>query len=172
MKTNILMFVILLLSSAAWAQSDKSSRPSPPATASGKIGDATITINYSSPAVKGRKIFGVKEAYGKAWRAGANEVTTFETDKDIMVEGKKLPKGKYAFFAVPNEKEWQIIFNSKIAPWGIKKDHTANFDPADNVLTVTVIPKKIPLQEKLVYAVGTDAVTLKWEYVEVPIAIK
>src|ERR1051325_10914117 len=83
----------------ACAQGDKSSRPSPPATATGKIGNATITINYSSPAVKGRKIWGELVPYDKAWRAGANEATIFTTDKEIKVEGKTLPAGSYSLFA-------------------------------------------------------------------------
>lgn len=87
---------------------------SPAATATGKIGAANVTINYSSPAVKGRKIFGELEPYGKVWRAGANEATIFETDHDIMVEGKKLPAGKYSFFATPGEKEWTVILNSQV----------------------------------------------------------
>ncbi|HTK22302.1 MAG TPA: DUF2911 domain-containing protein, partial [Mucilaginibacter sp.] len=107
MKKNyvvkLLAFVMigLMLPALLKAQEDKSKRPSPPATATGKIGDATITINYSSPSVKGRKIFGGILPYDKLWRAGANEATMFETDKDIVVEGKKLPAGKYSFFATP-----------------------------------------------------------------------
>src|SRR5690348_9678173 len=99
-------FVIsgLLFSALANAQGDKSQRPSPPATATGKIGDANITINYSSPAVKGRKIWGELVPYDKIWRAGANEATIFETDHDIKVEGKNLPAGKYSLFATPGEK--------------------------------------------------------------------
>jgi Protein of unknown function (DUF2911) len=171
MKTKALslMLVIMITSIVAWAQEKKAS---PAATATGKIGDATITINYSSPSVKGRKIFGGLEPYGKAWRAGANEATTFETDKDILVEGKPLPKGKYSFFVTPGEKEWTIIFNSKMPPWGIKRSGEANFDPADNVLTVNVTPKKIPLQEKLVYEVKANSVSLKWEYSDASFSVK
>ncbi|HET7000713.1 MAG TPA: DUF2911 domain-containing protein, partial [Puia sp.] len=81
------VFLGLLVSTHSWAQGDKSSRPSPPATAKGKIKDATITIDYSSPSVKGRQIWGTLVPYNKIWRAGANEATIFTTDKDIMVEG-------------------------------------------------------------------------------------
>src|ERR1700744_5499944 len=89
-KLMSLLMVTLMLPGLLKAQEDKSKRPSPPATATGKIGDAAITINYSSPSVKGRKIFGGILPYDKVWRAGANEATMFETDKDIVVEGKKL----------------------------------------------------------------------------------
>src|SRR5579859_6470762 len=76
---------------------------SPPAKAEGKIGAASVSIAYSSPSVRGRKIWGDLVPYGKAWRAGANEATIFQTDKDIKVEGKPLKAGKYSFFAVPGE---------------------------------------------------------------------
>src|SRR6187549_2507951 len=110
-KGFVLAMAAVFMSSAIWAQADKSKRPSPPGTATGKVNGATITINYSSPSVKGRKIWGDLVPYGQTWRAGANEATTFETDKEIMVEGKSLPAGKYAFFTIPGEKEWVIIFN-------------------------------------------------------------
>jgi hypothetical protein len=97
--------LLLFVGLSACAQGDKSSRPSPPATATGKVGGANITINYSSPSVKGRKIWGDLVPYGKVWRAGANEATTFETDKAITVEGKNLPAGKYSLFALPGENE-------------------------------------------------------------------
>src|SRR6187200_1658033 len=85
-----LLLLAISISGSTLAQDNPASRPSPPATTSGKIGAATININYSSPSVKGRKIWGDLVPYDKTWRAGANEATTFETDKDIQVEGKLL----------------------------------------------------------------------------------
>lgn len=141
---------------------------SPPAKATGKIGDANITIDYSSPSVKGRKIFGGLEPYGKVWRAGANKATTFETDKDITVEGKPLPAGKYAFFVIPTESDWTVVFNKTADQWGAFK-----YDQGQDALRVTVKPKKTDaLTERLAYAVDDNGVTLKWENVELPIAIK
>ncbi|WP_460954086.1 DUF2911 domain-containing protein [Spirosoma litoris] len=160
----------------SFAQGDKASRPSPPATASGKINGATITINYSSPSVKGRQVWdpaGTLAPYGKVWRAGANEATIFETDKEIKVDGKPLPAGKYSLFAIPGETEWKFIFNSQTGQWGIKRGGEANRDPANDVLTVSAKPaKSSSMNEKLVYEVTKKAVVLKWENVEVPIAIK
>ena len=108
-RTAILAFTGILFFGHSFAQGDKSTRPSPPATATGKAGGATITIDYSSPSVKGRKIWGGLEPYNKIWRAGANEATIFTTDKAIKVEGKSLPAGKYSLFATPGEKTWTII---------------------------------------------------------------
>ena len=171
-KVLVLGLAGLLISTLLSAQDDKSQRPSPPAKATGKIGSATITIDYSSPSVKGRKIFGGLLPYGTVWRAGANEATLIQTDKDIKVEGKSLPAGKYSLFATPGETEWTIIFNSETGQWGDKEGGAANLDPAKNVLTVKVKPVKSALNEKLVYAVTGNGFTLRWENVEIPVAIK
>ncbi|MDP4131765.1 MAG: DUF2911 domain-containing protein, partial [Bacteroidota bacterium] len=102
-RAAILTLTGLGMASLLWAQGDKSKRPSPPETATGTVGGASISINYSSPSVKGRKIWGGLVPYDKVWRAGANEATIFETDKAIEVEGKNLPAGKYSLFAKPGE---------------------------------------------------------------------
>jgi hypothetical protein len=111
---------LVVMNLTACAQGDKSKRPSPPAKAEATIGSgATIVINYSQPALKGRTIGkDVEPMDGKVWRAGANEATTFETDKDVKIEGKTLPAGKYAFFTVNNGDEWTLIFNKKWDTWG------------------------------------------------------
>lgn len=169
--TIALTLMGVMLTMMTWAQGDKANRPSPPATATGKIKGATITINYSSPSVKGRKVWdpsGTLAPYGKVWRAGANEATTFETDKDIKVEGKELPAGKYGFFAIPGESEWTIIFNKVPNQWGAFK-----YDQAQDQLRVTTKPKKsAQMNERLVYDVTNKGIVLKWENVEVPVAIQ
>ncbi len=171
-KTNLMLAVAgLFIASLALGQ-DKASRPSPPAQATGKVGAATITIDYSSPSVKGRKIFGGLEPYGKAWRAGANEATIFQTDKDITVGGTPVKAGKYSLFAIPGENEWTVILNSETGQWGVKRGGDANFDPAKNVASVKVKPKKSALQEKLVYEVNASGFVLRWENTEVPVSVK
>ena len=146
---------------------------SPTAKASGKIGAANVTIDYSSPSVKGRQIFGGLVPYDKVWRAGANTATSLETDKDLMIGGKKLPAGKYSLFATPGEKEWTIILNSETGQWGIKRGGEANRDPAKDVLTVKATPRKsASMNERLAYLVNPHGIVLQWENVEVPVAIK
>jgi hypothetical protein len=173
LKILAIVLITLTLPTLLKAQTDKSKRPSPPATATGKIGDATITIDYSSPSVKGRKMFGGLLPYGKLWRAGANEATIFQTDKDIVVEGKKLAAGKYSFFATPGENEWTIYFNSETGQWGDKQGGDANMDPAKTVLTVVVKPKKTnDLNEKLEYAVMSNGFGFRWEYTDVFVGVK
>jgi hypothetical protein len=173
-KVFVLILIGLMLSNVLRAQNDdKSKRPSPPVIAVGKIGNAAISIDYSSPAVKGRKIFGGILPYGKVWRAGANEATIFQTDKDITVEGKKLPAGKYSFFATPGETEWTIFFNSETGQWGDKPGGATNMDPNKTVLSFAVKVKKLTdVQERLEYSVKNDGFSLRWEYSDVFIGVK
>ena len=160
-----LLFFTMLLGFAAHAQNPPAS---PAAHTTGKFGDANVVVNYSSPAVKGRTIWGGLVPYNEVWRAGANEATTFETSKDIMVEGKKLPAGKYGFFAIPTEKEWTLIFNSEPKQWGAFK-----YDQSKDVLRVNVTPRKsASLNERLKYDFNNKGMVLQWENVEVPVTIK
>jgi hypothetical protein len=123
-KFAILGGVALLVVGAAVfsrAQQDKSKRPSPPATAKCDLpGGKSITVDYSSPRVKGRKIFGSDIApYGQVWRTGANEATTFVTTADLMVGGKHVPAGSYTLFTVPDKDKWVLIVSKKTGEWGI-----------------------------------------------------
>jgi hypothetical protein len=105
---------------AVRAQQDKSKRPSPPATAKCELaGGKSITVDYSSPRAKGRKVFGGIVPYGEVWRAGANEATTFVTTADVMVGGKHVPAGSYTLFAIPNQDKWTLIISKKTGEWGI-----------------------------------------------------
>ncbi|WP_161889858.1 DUF2911 domain-containing protein [Pontibacter russatus] len=161
-----LLLVCLLVSTVSWAQNDNAQKPSPPAEATGKIGDATVTVNYSSPAVKGREIWGGLVPYGKVWRAGANEATTFTVDKDVMVEGKALPAGTYSFYTIPGEDEWTVIFNKTAKQWGTQ------YDEKQDALRVTAKPtSSSSMNERLAYEVTDGGLVLRWEKLELPIAI-
>ncbi len=165
-RTSFLALTVMLASVGSYAQS-------PGATATGKINGATITITYASPSVKGRKIWGGLVPYDKVWRAGANEATILETDKDIMVEGKQLAKGKYSLYAIPGEQEWSIILNSETGQWGIKRGGDTTRDPAKDVAVVKVKPMKAAsMNEALVYVVTDKGIALRWENLEVPVAVK
>lgn len=172
-KRTLLTFAGILAVSVLFAQMDKSKRPSPPETASGTVAGSNITINYSSPAVKGRKIWGGLVPYDKVWRTGANEATIFETSKDIKVEGKELKAGKYSLYTIPGENQWTFIFNSKTGQWGINKDGSASDDPASDVLRVTVKPRKsASFNERMKFVVNKKGFALDWENLEVPVSIK
>jgi len=114
------LIAALLCATQTVAQQDKSQRPSPPAQAQCKFSDGkTITVDYSSPRAKGRKIFGDLVPYGEVWRTGANEATTFVTSADLSVEGKDVPAGNYTIFTVPTANNWTLIINRKTGEWGI-----------------------------------------------------
>src|SRR6185436_19885926 len=97
-----------------------------------------ISIFYNRPSKKGRVIFGGLVPYGKTWRTGANEPTTFETNKKLTIGDKTLPPGKYSLWTVPNEQSWSVVFNSTIPNWGIDVMHDgeAARDPKTDVLVV------------------------------------
>ncbi|MCF6141232.1 DUF2911 domain-containing protein [Flavobacterium sp. K77] len=134
----------------------------------GKINGATITINYGSPSVNGRAIWGALVPFNQVWRAGANDATTFETDKEITVEGAKLPAGKYSFFVLPSEKESVIIFNKEAKQWGAYK-----YKQTEDQLRVTIKQKASKkTTEKLVYTVEKNAVVLSWENWDFVVNIK
>jgi hypothetical protein len=103
------------------AQQDKSKRPSPPATAKCDLpGGKSITVDYSSPRAKGRKIFGSDLVpYGEVWRTGANEATTFVATADVMVGNQHVPAGNYTIFTIPNKDKWVLIISKKTGEWGV-----------------------------------------------------
>ncbi|GAB2976094.1 hypothetical protein GCM10027049_08540 [Mucilaginibacter puniceus] len=139
--------------------------------ATGKIGNADVTINYGSPSLQGRKILGVKEPYGKAWRAGANQATKITTTAELNVGGHKLPAGVYSVYMVPGETDWKVIFNSAIPSWGINAGGVAN-DPTKDLFAVNVKAKKAGPTEKLRYEVRPNGIALVWEDVEVFVPVK
>ena len=133
-----------------------------------KINGATITINYGSPSVKGREIWGKLVPFNQVWRAGANDATTFETDKEVTIEGSKLPAGKYSFFVIPNEKECVIIFNKEAKQWGAYK-----YKEKEDQLRVTVKQKVAKTKaEKLVYVIEKNTVSLNWDNWTIPFSVK
>jgi hypothetical protein len=141
---------------------------SPPEKASGTINGATIQINYGSPSVRGRKIWGELVPFGEVWRAGANEATTFETDKDLTIERAKLPAGKYSFFIIPNQTECIVIFNKVAKQWGAYK-----YSDKDDQLRVKVKPQMTSTNvEKLVYNINGENVILSWDNWNIVLNIK
>lgn len=178
MKNTTLFYVSALLlfvlgsTSQLNAQDDKSARPSPPATATATTGDLTIKIDYSSPGVKGRQVLGKLIPDGKIWRLGANEATTFEVNKDVLVEGQKLAAGKYAMFSMQDGGDWTIIFNTEPNQWGAYK-----YDESKDALRVVVAPTKtVDMVERMTFTIegaddGTANVFFNWEYIEVKFSV-
>ncbi|WP_242582477.1 DUF2911 domain-containing protein [Hymenobacter telluris] len=174
MRNNSLKFLLLfvwsvLLAGSALAQGkmpdDKSKRPSPPAT----VTAPNFTIEYSRPSLKGRKAFGELEPYGKVWRTGANEATTFEAKKDLKINGQALPAGTYALFTIPGEQEWTIIFNKTAKQWGAFK-----YDEKQDALRVKVKPTKTaaPVEQFTIAADKAGTVTLAWDNTQAAFTVK
>jgi hypothetical protein len=108
-----------LMAALGSAQTDKAARPSPAAKATCTLADGkTITVGYSSPRAKGRKIYGGLVPYGEVWRTGANEATTFVTTVDVMVGGTHVPAGSYTVFTIPNKDKWTLVISKKTGEWG------------------------------------------------------
>ena len=164
---KIIGLLLILIATINFAVGQKV-KASPRESVNGKINEAAISIDYGSPSVRGRKIWGALVPFGKIWRAGANEATTFKTDEDIMVKGKKLPAGNYSLFIIPNEKECIVIFNKKPDQWGAY-NYSQNLDQ----LRVKVLPnKQSESTEKLLFIIKDNAVALLWDNWEIPLEIK
>jgi Protein of unknown function (DUF2911) len=118
--SGLMMACMLAVAIASAAQQDKSKRASPPEeTKCMLMGGQTINVNYSSPRMKGREIFGGLVPYGEVWRLGANEATTFTTSAELMVGDKEVPAGHYTLFAIPEHDKWTLIISKKTGEWGI-----------------------------------------------------
>ncbi len=167
---SILFFVTLFSVFTACAQ-DKSQRPSPPAAVKETLKNgATVSIDYSQPAVKGRSIGKDLEPLpGKVWRTGANEATVFQVDKDVEIEGKKLPAGKYGLFTIANGNDWTIIFNKTWNQWG-----AFDYKEADDALRVNVKADKAKeFAERMTFKISKDGkVNLLWGDKDVDFKIK
>jgi hypothetical protein len=115
-----LIFVLLIVGNPRLGWSQEEPILSPPAKAACKFSDGKmIVVNYSSPRIRGRKIFGGLVPFGEVWRAGANEATTFVTNSDVVVGGKSVPKGSYTLFTFPTRDMWQLIISKQTGEWGI-----------------------------------------------------
>ncbi|HUL35505.1 MAG TPA: DUF2911 domain-containing protein [Candidatus Eisenbacteria bacterium] len=125
------------------AQQDKSKRPSPPAQATFDLGGGkSVTIDYSSPRAKGRKIYGGLVPFGQVWRTGANESTTFVTTADLNVGGTTVPAGNYTLFTVPDKDKWELVISKKTGEWGTDYPGPSN-DLARIPMKVSALPSPV-----------------------------
>ncbi len=199
-RSSASFFVALLVlccAASAFAQISVP-RPSQKASVTQTIGVTDVTITYSRPGVKGRRIWGdplpeqaevkgeatlddqnkrPKDApivpWGHVWRTGANEATMFVVSDDVLINGQKLPAGSYSLHTIPTKDEWTIVFNGTANQWG-----SFNYDPAKDTLRVKVKPQWVnDSQELLSYSfdpVMDDSaqVNIRWEKVSVPFTVK
>jgi hypothetical protein len=167
--------LIVLIAAMAIAQQppqDKSKRPSPPATAEVTLKNKKITIDYSRPSLKGRKVGQELAPYGKVWRTGANEATALNTEIDLNIGGVKVPAGKYTLYTLPSEGTWKLIINKQTGQWGTKYDESQDLARVDM--------KKSPLQQPVEQFTisfdkkneNTATLNLDWENTRVSVEIK
>jgi hypothetical protein len=164
MKKLNLLLTLLLVVTVSCAQQ----KTSPRKEAKGTLNKVNVTIDYGSPSVKGRTVWGGLEQYGKVWRAGANENTTVTFDNDVTIGGKNLKAGTYGFFILPNkDSDWVVIFSSKNDAWG-----AFSYIEAEDVARLNVAPTFIKEnQEELTYSVGKSSIDFAWEKARLSIPI-
>jgi hypothetical protein len=166
-------YLLLLVSFISFSVLAQKPAASPAAVAAQKVGTTEVMIKYAQPSVKGRLVFGSKEAkalvpYGEVWRTGANEATTFEISNDITVQGKTLAKGVYSLLSIPGETEWTIIFNKEAKMWG-----AYTYKESNDVLRVKARASEHAHTEQ--FTIGITAagqVTLDWDKTSVSFYLK
>ena len=169
--TFFVWLITILVSSNSFGQANEI-RQSQKSSVTQYVGvDTKITINYSRPAVKGRVVWGNLVPYGLTWRAGANENTTIELNKDVKIQGSTLAAGKYSIHMIPSETDWIIIFNKNNNQWG-----SFSYDESADALRATVTPIEAPFEEFLIYNFGnitenSVVAFLHWEKLKIPFQI-
>lgn len=166
------LFLLLFTVSQISAQQFRTPRPSPNATLTQTVGVTDITIDYSSPAVNERKIWGDLVPYDKIWRTGANEVTSITFGDPVKVNGNNLASGTYGIHTIPREKEWDVIFSNET-----KVNDPSNFDEKKEVLRIKVKPDQNSFTERMIFTFSdmTDnsaMVNLLWEKIKVSFKIE
>ncbi len=162
MKRSLFLIGILLIASNIFAQLDLP-RLSPKATITQNFGYTTVTIEYSRPDVKGRKIWGELIPFEKVYRMGANEATIIDFSTDVTVNGNKVPAGKYALFSIPAKNDWTIILNKTSKQWG-----AFSYDEKQDLLRFQVKPIATSLTESLTYGfsdltINSVSLNFAWE---------
>ena len=155
----------------AWGQQDKSQRPSPPGTAECTINGKKVTISYSRPSLRGRKM-DTLAPNEKVWRTGANESTTLKTEIDLDIDGVKVPAGTYTLYTLPSEGTWKLIINKQTGQWGTEYHQEQDLARVDMKKQEIVVPV-----EQFTVALDQDTnnsadLILEWEKTRVWVVIK
>jgi len=189
MKSKVIQLFVLvaIFMSYCYITNAQDARPrkSPKASVMQRIGaDTDIVFDYSRPGVKGRKIWGALVPYGMnpgnqysenkpyPWRAGADENTTISVSNDVLIDGQKLPAGKYSIHMLPGESEFKIMFNKVTDGWG-----SYGYDASQNALEITVAPVGAEHTEWLEFGFedlsdNSTTAYLKWEKKKIPFKIQ
>lgn len=176
MKTKInflFMFLLACCISRAEAQQIQMPQASPSAQISQKVGLTDVTVDYSRPSMRGRKIFGELVPFGEVWRTGANAATTITFSTDVIIEGNDLKAGTYALYAIPNKNEWTIIISSNTKLWG-----AVGYTSEDDMMRFKVKPGKTGQRYETMEINFVDitdtgsSLAIKWENTRVKFRIE
>jgi len=146
-------------------------QPSPKARVEQRVGIADFAVDYSSPAVKKRKIWGGLVPYDKPWRTGANAATKLTASRDFVFAGKPVKAGSYALYTIPGTASWTVVLNTSSEQWG-----NAGFAADKDVARVTLKPQSIPGRERMTFLFsdtsdGGTRLDLEWDRLRLPIPI-
>ncbi|GGW74109.1 hypothetical protein DFQ11_1108 [Winogradskyella epiphytica] len=173
---SILAIGLLLYS--VFVENIFSPRLSPKDSAQISLNDLELKVEYNRPSKRDREVFGALVPFNKVWRTGANEATTFETNKDLLIDGMRLKKGKYTIWTVPNEEKWKVMFNSKQYEWGVNEKMEPMWDPNYDALVLEVPSEELDVVvEKFTIAfdnkTGHLKLTMAWDniLIEVPLEV-
>ncbi len=171
---RIFTLAILLITATAMMAQVEVPAPSPLSKIEQKVGLTDVTVEYSRPGAKNRRVFGKLVPFGEMWRTGANASTKVTFSEDVQVEGQRLEKGTYALYTIPGEEEWEVIFYKDVSHWGVPSE----YDETQEAVRATVMSEEIPWTiETFVIDIGslrdaTAIMTLGWESTLVPIKIE
>lgn len=162
---------VVLLLAAAGSSAGHAQRPSQHGTVTQTIDSTTITLEYDRPVARGRTLYGGVVRWGRTWTPGANWATTIEVDRDVLIEGAPLPKGKYSVWAVPRADEWTIMLSREA-----RRFHTRPPDGKDEQLRIPVRPRQRDHMETLTWyfpVVTPDGATLalQWGTTMIPLRL-
>jgi hypothetical protein len=183
MKTVFTIFFVLLFNMVTYAQHEhaqpaaaSAAQPkpkSPRLSTMAMVGDNHVHVDYGSPSVRGRQIWNGLVAYDQVWATGAHKATWIEFSRDVTIDGKQVPKGKYGFFTIPGPKEWTLIVSKD---WDM---HLADdYRPEQDVVRVKVKPELLDaVTEALTYAVVPEGknngkITMSWEKLSVSLPFR
>lgn len=171
MKKYLLALLLMCLPFSSLFAQLELPRVSQKASVMQRIGLLDVTVTYSRPNVKGRVIWGELVPYNEVWRTGADEATTISFSEDVVLNGNKVPAGKYSLFTIPGKDEWTIIINKTAKQWG-----AFNYDKSKDLLRFQVKPEKTEFIESLAYyfsdvSVSDAILNIGWEKLKVSFKI-
>ena len=172
----MVLFRLFEIAAAAtlFASASLDAQQSPPAQTAVTIAGKAIRIDYSAPSMRGRKIFGSLEPYGRVWRAGANAATALHTDANLDIGGLLVPKGDYTLFVYLDPKQWQLIVSKATGEWGLDYDQSKDLGRVK--MEMSKPPKAVETYKMTLSSLGGNKgkLRLEWEdtVAEVPITVK